>query len=60
MQAGQTFVYCVGLVVERRKKHSEALAGAEATPCWTLVLVAVLAVTDSAALLLSVSSLVLL
>lgn len=55
-QVGQTSVCCVGLVVEGRTKPAVALAEAEAPPCWTVGLVVVLVVSDSAVLLLSFSS----
>lgn len=51
MQVGQTCVCHVGLVVVKgRKKQAAALAEIEATQCLIVGLVAVLAVTDSAAL----------
>ncbi len=56
MQVGQTSVCRVGSVVEGHKKQAVALAGTEAPLGLTVGLVAVLAVTDSAVLLLAFSS----
>lgn len=53
MQVGQTSVCCAGLVVERHKKQTVALAGTEVPLCMTVGLVAELAVADSAVLLLA-------
>lgn len=56
MQVGQTYVCRVGLVVKGHKTQAGALAETEATQCLIVGLVAVLAVTDSAALHLAFSS----
>lgn len=56
MEFGQKSVCCVGLVVKGRKKLAVAQAGTEASLCPAVGLVAVLAVVDSAVLLLSSSS----